>query len=788
MEEPQFSVDSIDSVPYTDMSIPSISLPDDNDDLGPYNDPNLKSEAEILLERQAYQLSALFSANEILKKDTEKLKPAASRDISGDTAQKLDSLLDSFIRGAGTVLDELTVLGNAHPFLAVVIFAFREVVSLDIARRDNNKKVVVVVLQMQSMLGPMLQLRNLSRSHMHKAEKQFYEDRLAETVECIRKDIDKCRSDIMYFMNRKFLNKLVLAKGYEKAFASHMETFSKRRAELQTVISEYIAIGVSDIAEKVDVMDVKLDKIISVLFRNLDTPREAEVFKFLHDIGGPEKCVNDPNLLQKLASKAGVPLKSGKAELEDLRKSLREALNEDLDKVLEKHYSRFEKALEVQSKNLQRITSDIEEQGPKLGKILETVTTIRVMEEGRYRMKEVRLKDPEIQDVWTRMNLGPSSVKAKVFVLTFRDYIRSGNSAVGTPTLGLVPLPQDVGETNLLQPTTSESNTDDSKWVLEYIDVAYVQPIVEAIDEDGSGFISVKEANSFGLSRDRPKDMKLLSWIAYWAAGWHINLVRYQKDIYSILLQMHKVLPSIHVANRTYVDDFLDEEVMRRVEALCRSLKPLPNTYSDPKLLAVANEVASWQLEHLNTNLKEMGFVIESSFDIMTISGSTRVETCIFPLLYLLLQRYLEIVNIAKTVVLDPREFESHVNSLSSVFWVFDERKKNLEAKFRQLHKDVDAQFHSFSYGMFYAAYKKNELDTWLNTLLTQTDEYVDQKDTSVTGKQVPNMSILSKPAGEVLKLDDLNLLPSSTPPPSTLHIQLKGNGLAGSAWACTNA
>jgi hypothetical protein len=100
-------------------------------------------------------------------------------------------------------------------------------------------------------------------------------------------------------------------------------------------------------------------------------------------------------------------------------------------------------------------------------------------------------------------------VKAKVFVLTFRDYIRSGNSAVVTPTLGLVPLPQDVGETNLLQPsTTSESNTDDSKWVLEYIDVAYVQPIVEAIDEDSSGFISVKEANSFGLSRDRPKDMK----------------------------------------------------------------------------------------------------------------------------------------------------------------------------------------------------------------------------------------------------------------------------------------
>lgn len=38
-------------------------------------------------------------------------------------------------------------------------------------------------------------------------------------------------------------------------------------------------------------------------------------------------------------------------------------------------------------------------------------------------------------------------------------------------------------------------------WALKHIDVAHVQPIVEAMDEDGSGFISVKEANKFALSR-----------------------------------------------------------------------------------------------------------------------------------------------------------------------------------------------------------------------------------------------------------------------------------------------
>ena len=43
--------------------------------------------------------------------------------------------------------------------------------------------------------------------------------------------------------------------------------------------------------------------------------------------------------------------------------------------------------------------------------------------------------------------------------------------------------------------------TDSDNWVLEYIDVAYLRPIVEAMDEDASGFISVREANSFALAR-----------------------------------------------------------------------------------------------------------------------------------------------------------------------------------------------------------------------------------------------------------------------------------------------
>lgn len=41
----------------------------------------------------------------------------------------------------------------------------------------------------------------------------------------------------------------------------------------------------------------------------------------------------------------------------------------------------------------------------------------------------------------------------------------------------------------------------DDRWALAYINAAYVQPILEAVDDDGTGFVSVKEVNTFVAER-----------------------------------------------------------------------------------------------------------------------------------------------------------------------------------------------------------------------------------------------------------------------------------------------
>lgn len=46
------------------------------------------------------------------------------------------------------------------------------------------------------------------------------------------------------------------------------------------------------------------------------------------------------------------------------------------------------------------------------------------------------------------------------------------------------------------------------QWALRYIGVNYVRSILEAFDDDASGFVTVKEANNF--TRSRPLDWRLV--------------------------------------------------------------------------------------------------------------------------------------------------------------------------------------------------------------------------------------------------------------------------------------
>jgi hypothetical protein len=77
------------------------------------------------------------------------------------------------------------------------------------------------------------------------------------------------------------------------------------------------------------------------------------------------------------------------------------------------------------------------------------------------------------------------------------DYYTDRLNADPSLTGSSLPSPPISGRSSIASPRKRQ----DDKWALAYINAAYVQPILEAVDDDGTGFVSVNEVNTFVAER-----------------------------------------------------------------------------------------------------------------------------------------------------------------------------------------------------------------------------------------------------------------------------------------------
>lgn len=75
------------------------------------------------------------------------------------------------------------------------------------------------------------------------------------------------------------------------------------------------------------------------------------------------------------------------------------------------------------------------------------------------------------------------NVKARIFVMTLRD--NYSESPTRTSTAVADALGKDP----------NDAQRDD--WAFQYINISYLQSIMEAFDDDGSGYVTVTEVNRF---------------------------------------------------------------------------------------------------------------------------------------------------------------------------------------------------------------------------------------------------------------------------------------------------
>ncbi|KAG6908712.1 hypothetical protein DXG01_003645, partial [Tephrocybe rancida] len=665
---------------------------------------------------------------------------------AGLDMKSIEDSLNGFSESAKTIIKGLTALGHVHPFIGVAVGAFALVIALDVTRRDNDRKALAVKVQMQELMKVFFELRHVP-SPSEGPDGLTVAERLKELVELIANDIKSCGSACDAYLKKGFLAKTVKSTIYENKLSKFATTFMQHRSALELALKVHTSLGIDSANDKLNVLgsqlqdvDQKLDMLL--LFRKLDTPRERDILKFIEAHGGPKACILDEGLLEELVMKSGESLsrfpgrEGGRRSngLPELKKRLLKEFQEDIDEALSRNMVLFERKLDMQSKQLTDLVHD------------EADYIISAVLSGAHD----RITDLDLQTIWKDMGW-KGSVKARHFVLALHDYYSDQLSSADSPQMShtsSLPSPDTPkGRSSFMN--ISKKQQDD-RWALAYINAAYVQPILEAVDDDGTGFISIKEVNTFVA--ERPENWSLPHWIAYWAAGWQSSMSHYKEKIYELVQTMFQVLEYILPSNRRAVDEYLFHPSFWRIELLLRSTRSVGSkVLADPDLSKMTEVYERYEEERLDDNLHGVAYELDTPATVSLITGAGRIERYIFPLIYLLLRRHLKVMRLACRHVVDMEEFVTLNESLVSILLAVDYRIENLEAIFKQTNYDVQARLGNFAFGIFQLSYGDIKRKPSDNSFATWTDPS-GQSNTTLTLTKADARSLAAGIPKDILK------------------------------------
>lgn len=97
------------------------------------------------------------------------------------------------------------------------------------------------------------------------------------------------------------------------------------------------------------------------------------------------------------------------------------------------------------------------------------------------------------------------SVNARDFVFALHEYFTEKYSKMDPLQAYIVSTTPYTAEAFQAARRLANKKAGDL-WALNYISMRNIQPILEAFDDDGSGFVSIREVNQ--LSNARPRDWR----------------------------------------------------------------------------------------------------------------------------------------------------------------------------------------------------------------------------------------------------------------------------------------
>ncbi|KAG6914434.1 hypothetical protein DXG01_000385 [Tephrocybe rancida] len=615
--------------------------------------------------------------------------------------------LDGFAESAKVAIDVLSELAEIHPFIKAPVIAFKLVVTLDLKRRDNDAKVSAVKVEMQSMLTVLVQyavvaypfitawahktprLRNIE-DPQDIARDAGIKDLLHQIEDSIKDAGSLCDWYTKKSMMRKYLKSAI----YEARLVECAKRFVEFGIRLQQALSIHTVIGVDAANAKLDEQNTQLQGIqqqMQDIFLLLESPREKEIRNLIQSSGGARASIMDNKVLQMLVNKSeestvNVPSRGGQS-LQETKEALLAELSEDIDRALHQNLVLFLGKLDIQFEELENA---IARQGDQI---------IAFFSGGHK-----RIFDLHIRHIWREMGW-KGTVKSRHFVLALHDhylglFVKQSNFGHDVVNSEQSPLPHHISSnveaTHGFTPGATPNSND--IWAAAYFNMSHIQAISEAIDHDGSGFITVQEVNDFTTSC--PPKWSVFQWLAFWAARWQSSISIYTEKIYRLLRKMYKLRDKVRPDNFAYLDQYLCCWEFYCLELLLESLTKASDPLT-PELMEMRDEFCRTEEDRLTANLDKISNQIDSPATVSLVTGPSRIERYIYPLIYLLLKGHIETIQLARCHSVDLLEFQVNPTSLKNILSAFDSRRDDLAAIFKQMNIEPQSHFKNHAFGMF---------------------------------------------------------------------------------------
>ncbi|TDL25425.1 hypothetical protein BD410DRAFT_639315 [Rickenella mellea] len=584
------------------------------------------------------------------------------------------------------VMDALNLIKGIHPFVGLAVTAFEVVLSLEMKRRENDKRVSGIFLKKADMMMALLQLDTIKDVDMKNDQGETVAGRMQTIIAAIKKDIETCGNVIDTYYDQKFLAKFLRAGSWEDTFIGFASIFEKRKEDIKLALAIHVTIKMDIVADQVSSIDVKMDMLIR-LFKD-QSPKEKTLAAKVEELGGIEECIRSDRLLAQLDKPSdGEPVGSTVSQSLKPSTSLLVSVRTPLETLFDDHKAYFDVLIKSETKwidnAIQRSTRRI----------------ISAIGDGPWK----RIQDLDIRQVWKGMN-APSSVKARYFVLALHDHYIDQYENISA--LASIQLDRDIVPPS---PTLSHAETEATngdvdtgflqnpppeadKWCLEYLSIQNIPAIAEAIDDDVSGFIKIAEVNNF--SYDKPEGFSMLRWVTFWAAGSAVEASIYHVRIEALIEKLLDVPVKAENRGESYPD--------YTYCLLCISwlLRSRPHvTTENAELIDLIRQHMKLQEKAITDSLEPAKWEIDQAGTVSTLLGPGRIEKYLYPTLYLVLRYHYQVLSLGSTHVLDDREIEAAYNTLWSLLDACDTRMSVLAAAFDQ-QPGVDG-FKRFAGGLF---------------------------------------------------------------------------------------